>query len=310
MKTAWIFAGQGAQSVGMGKDFYDQYPTFRKMMDTPVLDFDLKQLCFEENSLLNNTAYAQSCIFAVSAGMAQLLKEEGLVPEAVLGLSLGEYTAYWCADSFDFEAGLQLTRQRGMLMDRALPEGEGAMAAILMLDEAKIKQACHEASPYGIVEIANYNAPGQIVITGQTQAVLKTMEICLEKGARRTIRLQVSGAFHSSLLQDAAKQLEEVLNQTKIEGPRLPVVSNCTGRFEKEPVRSLLKRQLTSSVYFENSIRMLVEQGFTTFVEIGPGKTCSSFVKKISPEAQTYNVGNVETFKQVVAALKGENHGE
>lgn len=306
MKLALMFAGQGAQSVGMGKEFYETSPSFKTKWDQIELDFNLKQLCFDgPQEQLNDTEYCQSCLFALDALIFDELRNAGVHVDCAAGLSLGEYNAYYAAGAMTFEDGLNLTRKRGKIMKEALPSGTGMMAAVLHLEEDKIKQAI--ASVKGLVEIANYNAPGQIVISGETKAVEQAMEACVQLGARRVIPLAVSGAFHCSLLKDAAQKLEEELLQIPFRAPSFPVYNNISGDQSDLPIVEILKRQIASSVYFEKTIRTMIDEGVDTFIEIGPGKTIAGFIRKINPEVTVYNISTPAQLNEAVSHIKGEN---
>lgn len=281
MKIAFLFSGQGAQYVGMGKEIYEQYPIAKEIYDQIEVDFDVKKVSFEgPEEMLQDTAYTQSCIFAHSCAVAAVLKEKGIVPEGLAGLSLGEYGAYAYGSTFSIKDGAKILRERGKLMAHSLPAGTTGMAAVLMLDEDKILQACKEASDEGIVEIANYNCPGQIAITGEKKALEKAMALCSEYGARKVIPLAVSGAFHSSLLKDASIELKQVLDNFDIQPSTLPIYNNISGNVESGDIKDILMKQICNSVYFTQTIEHMHADGFDTFIEVGPGKALSSFVKK------------------------------
>lgn len=302
MKLAFMFVGQGAQKVGMGKDFYDRFPEVRALYDNAELDFDIKKLCFEgPDEQLTDTAYVQSCLLLTSYAMAKCLRSEGIVPEAVCGLSLGEYTALTDAGALSLEEALVVTRKRGELMAHALPAGTGMMAAVMGAEESLVQEACAAAG--GICEVANYNCPGQIVISGEKAAVEAACAYLKEKGVRRVIPLKVSGAFHSSLLKPAAKELADVLEGVNIAEPQLPVITNTSGDYLAGDIAANLTRQMYSSVYFEKGIRRLLADGYDTFVEVGPGKALSGFVKKIDRAVQVMNVEDLDSFAAVVDAL-------
>lgn len=302
MKLGFLFAGQGAQYVGMGKDLYDNFPAAKKVYDSVNLDFDLKKTCFEgPKEVLNDTAYTQSCIFTTSMAIAETLKEKEIIPEYVAGLSLGEYSALSFAEAFDINTGAKITRKRGEIMANALPEGTTGMVAILNLDEAIIKEVCEEVSKtHGVCSIANYNCPGQIVITGENEAIKKASEILLEKGARRAMPLNVSGAFHSILLEDASKELEKVLSAENINQPKIKVVYNISGKEETDDLISILTKQIKSSVYFMQSIQYMIDKGVDTFIEIGPGSSLKSFVRKVNRDVKVYNADNVKSIEKIL----------
>lgn len=281
MKTAFLFSGQGAQYIGMGKELYTQYACAREVFDQVELDFDVKDVCFHGPSdRLHDTQYAQACIFVVSMACARVLQEYGITPNVCAGLSLGEYSALCYGGAFDVKTGARIVRERGMLMANALPKGTSAMAAVLMLDKVYIQKACQEVAHVGVCEIANYNCPGQIVITGEKKAVEEASKRCLEKGARRVLPLEVSGAFHSSLLKDAGMKLYDVLTSYTMQPSSIPVYNNITGCVEQGAIADILSKQLSSSVYFEQTIHNMIQDGVTHFIEVGPGKVVSGFVKK------------------------------
>lgn len=308
MKTAFLFSGQGAQHPGMGKDLYDNYAIVRAIFDSSTLDFDVKQLCFEgPKETLDDTQYAQPAIFLHSMACATLLRSFGVEADVCAGLSLGEYSALCYANAFSIEDGTKIVAQRGKIMANALPSGISSMAAILMLEEAKILQACEEVKALGVCEIANYNCPGQIVITGHKAAVEAASKRCLELGARRVIPLQVSGAFHSSLLLDAAKELRKVLAQYNIKQPSIPVYHNISGKPEKTDLNTILSKQIAHSVYFAQTIEHMLEDGVDTFIEVGPGKAVSGFVKKCCKghDVKILHVEDEASLKECLNALKG-----
>lgn len=310
MKTAFLFSGQGAQYVGMGKELYETQPIVKEIFDTIDVDFDLKSLCFEgPQEQLQDTAYAQVCIFVISCAIAEVLRARGIVADGCAGLSLGEYSAYAYANSFTLQEGATLTRERGKLMAHSLPAGTSAMAAIMMLEETQIKQACErvEAENLGVCEIANYNCPGQIVITGDKKAVEACMEYCKELGARRCVALNVSGAFHSSLLQDAAITLGDVLDTCTLHEPTMPIYNNISGKEEQGSIKEILMKQICNSVYFEQTILHMYEDGYRRFVEIGPGKAVSGFVKKTlkgKEDIELYQIENQATLDALIQKVE------
>lgn len=308
MTTAFLFAGQGSQIVGMAKDFYDHCPESRELMDSLTCDYDIKKLCFEgPQESLNDTAYAQSSIVAASLTILEAIKTKGIQGDVCAGLSLGEYSALCYAGAMDAQSAIDIVRQRGILMANALPAGTTGMSAVLGLSAEKIEEVCKEIQSKGLVlEIANYNCPGQIVVTGQKEALEKAEALLMEKGARRVLPLTVSGAFHSSLLQDASLELEKVLQQSKLSLPKIPVYHNISG--DKENVSStndlieILKQQICHSVRFEQTIHNMIRDGVDTFVEIGPGKTLSGFVRKVDRSVKVYTINTVKDLEGMVEA--------
>ncbi len=306
MKIGFIFAGQGAQKVGMGKELYDNYSVAKAVYDSVKLDYDVKQLCFEgPEDMLNDTAYAQSAILTTSLAIASVVSSYGITPDYVAGLSLGEYSALAYAGAFSYKDAAYITRQRGQLMANALPAGTSGMAAVLNLDETLIQDICEQLTNQGeLCQIANYNCPGQIVITGTSKAMELAAPLLIEKGARRVIPLNVSGAFHSSLLKEAGSELREVLETIEMEKPKLPVVYNVSGQESETPLMDLLEQQIQSSVRFSQSISYMIAQGVTTFIEIGPGSTLKGFVRKINRDVNVYSVEDVASLEAMIKEVK------
>lgn len=299
MKIAFLFAGQGSQEVGMGQSLYEQYPCVREIYDAIDLDIDVKKLCFEgPKELLDDTANAQSCIVATSLAIASILKEKGIQPDFVAGLSLGEYSALSYAGVMSVKDACEITRQRGLIMAHALPKGTTKMVAVMGMDEGIILECCLKAG----AEIANYNCPGQIVITGSNDCVDKTCELLQAQGCRRLIPLNVSGAFHSSLLTEASQQLEKVLAHYTFKQPTIPVVYNVSGK-EERPIKDLLKEQMKSSVRFMQSIDYMISQGVDTFIEIGPGRSLSGFVRRINKNVAAYSVNDEASIEKLMKEL-------
>ncbi|MFV0382370.1 MAG: ACP S-malonyltransferase [Breznakia sp.] len=309
MKIAFLFAGQGAQYIGMGKTFYQKYGSSKAFYDDIKLDFDVKQTCFEGPvEILNDTAYAQSCILATSLAIAKALDTYHIIPAYVAGLSLGEYSALTYAQALTPADALEIVRQRGQIMANALPAGSSKMAAVLNSDIAAIEAVCQEVhQENSVCEIANYNSPAQTVITGSSDAIDKASALLLTKGVRRVIPLQVSGAFHSSLLLDASKKLKEVLDRYVLKTPRIPVVFNVSGDDSCASLQDNLLEQLYSSVKFMQSVEFMIAQGVDTFVEIGPGNVLSGFVRRINKDVKTYSIDSVESIEQFVEEVK---HGK
>lgn len=307
-KTAFIFPGQGAQYIGMGKEFYETIPACKEVYElaSQATGLDVAALCFEENDKINITEYTQICMVATEAAIITALQEKGYKPDVTAGLSLGEYGALIASGVLKMEDAFKTVRKRGIYMQEAVPTG-GAMAAVLGLDAAVIKQACNETE--GIVSIANYNCPGQIVITGEEAAVQAAGEKCKEAGAKRVIPLNVSGPFHSAMLTEAGKKLGSELEKVEVLDFTIPYLANVTADYvtEKEAVKPLLERQVSSSVRWQQTIERMITDGIEEFVEIGPGKTLSGFMKKINREVAVCNIDKLEDFQNFIATHSVEN---
>lgn len=303
MKLGFLYAGQGSQIPGMGRDLYEEYPQFRAVFDSVKLDFDLKKACFEGENL-DETEYTQPCMVAFACGLTTILKDAGIKPAIAAGLSLGEYSALCAAGVWDYHTAIALARFRGQAMTKAVVGIESEMMAILALDRIKLQSACDQASDLGVVSIANYNYPGQLVIAGEKAAVEKAAALAKELGARRAIPLKTSGPFHTKLLEPASKALRGRFQSVSFGKMRFPVYFNCLGgpMGEGDTIQSLLEKQVMSSVYMEDSIRRMAEARVDAFVEIGPGKVLSGFVRKTVPGVKCYAVTTVED----VAAIKEE----
>lgn len=303
MKLGFLYAGQGSQHPGMGKDLYEAYPAFREVFDSvqAELAFDLKATCFEDpDGVLNQTRYTQPCMVAFAVGLTALLEEKGIVPSAAAGLSLGEYSALHAADVFDAETAVRLVAFRGKAMEEAARAHDSAMIAVLGLDREPLQAACNEAADLGVVTIANYNCPGQLVIGGDRAAVEKAAALAKERGAKRCLPLKVSGPFHTPLMAPAGEALEGYFQNVSFREPQIPVVFNCLGweKTAEDRIPSLLVRQVQGSVYMEDSIDYMAGMGLDALVEIGPGKALSGFVKKTVPG---FPVHAVETVADVEA---------
>jgi len=308
MKLAFLYAGQGSQHPGMGRAFYESSPLFRQAYDGAPVDFDLTETCLDDpQGVLNQTAYTQPCLVAFAVGVTKLLKAAGLRPDYCAGLSLGEYSALHCAGVLDDETAISLAAFRGRAMAQAAQGVESAMMAVLNLDRAALSECCREASDLGVVEIANYNCPGQLVIGGEQAAVDKAAALAKELGAKRCLPLKVSGPFHTSLLAPAGDALREKFRETAFGAMRIPVLFNCLGREmgPEDTIPALLGKQVQTSVYMEDTIRRLAELGVDTIVEIGPGKALIGFVKKTAPAIKTYAVETCADLDALSAALKG-----
>jgi len=306
-KTALLFAGQGAQVVGMGQDMAEQYPSAKALFDraNETLSCDLAQICFEgPEDTLTQTENAQPGIFLVSWVAFELLKEQvpELAFESTAGLSLGEFTALTAAGVMSFEDGLSVVRQRGRFMQEACDATEGGMAAVIGIDEALTREVCEAAD----VELANLNCPGQLVISGALASIEKACELAKEKGAKRALLLPVAGAYHSRLMKSASSKLESVLHEVELNLPGVPVISNVTAQPHATAGEILqrLVEQVTSSVLWEASMRYLVEQGFTRFIELGPGNALNSFMRRIDRDLEVYNISDCESLEKTVNALK------
>ena len=309
VKLAFLYAGQGAQHVGMGRDLYEIYPAFRQVLDSAPVDFDLKKLCFYgPEDQLNDTRYTQPCMVAFAAGVTALLREAGITPDYAAGLSLGEYSALQCAGVFDAKTAISLVAFRGQAMADAVQGRPCGMAAVLGMDRDALKAVCAEASDAGVVECTNFNCPGQIVISGDAAAVDKAGELAKAAGAKRVLPLKVSGPFHTSLMAPAGDALREKFQSVDFGAMEIPVLFNCLGdlKGEADTIPNLLEQQVQSSVYLEDTIRRLGELGVDTVVEIGPGRTLSGFVKKTVKGIKCYPVETAEELQAAVAALRGE----
>ena len=310
MKLAILYAGQGSQHAGMGADLYEGSPVFRAVFDqaAEALDFDLKTTCFTDPyGVINQTQYTQPCMVAFAVGVTAMLAEAGITPDYAAGLSLGEYSALECAGVFDAKTAVELVAFRGKAMAKASEGLDCGMTAVLMLDRETLQRCCDEAASLGVVQICNYNCPGQLVIGGEKAAVDKAAELAKAAGAKRCLPLKVSGPFHTSLMHPAGDALAEKFQTIDFKPMKLPVLFNCLGRekAESDSIPALLEKQVQSSVYLEDTIRRLAELGVDTVIEVGPGKAISGFVKKTVGSAITcLNIETMADFEAAVANLK------
>lgn len=306
-KTVFMFPGQGSQYIGMGKEFYEQIPICKEVYDlaSEVTGLDIPALCFEENEKLNITEYTQICMLATEAAIYMALEQNGYQPDVTAGLSLGEYGALIASGVMTAEEAFELVRKRGIFMQEAVPAG-GAMAAVLGLDAAAIEQICRETAEQtgSEVSIANYNCPGQIVISGQEEAVHLAGETCKASGAKRVVPLKVSGPFHSKMLRGAGEKLKEELKKVEISDSFVPYIANVTADYvtKKEEVKPLLASQVSSSVRWQQTIERLLADGADEFVEIGPGRTLSGFVKKVNRDVKVSSIDKMEDFIQFIGS--------
>ena len=312
MKIGFIFSGQGAQYVGMGKELYENFQSFRSICEraNEALDFDITNLMFDgEKEQLNITENTQPAILTMSAGILSILKEKGIEAEAVAGLSLGEYSALYASSAIDFETCVKLVNKRGHYMQEAVPLGVGGMAAIIGLSEEKLKECLVEARKYGVVEISNYNTPKQLVIGGEAKAVEVAIELCKEAGARRAVPLKVSGPFHTPLLEEASVNLAKELNNIEFQDMKIPVLTNVTAEViaDSSEIKDLLIKQVKSSVKWSETIRNMIDMGIDTFIEIGPSRTLSGFLRDIDRNVTSFNVEDMKSLNKTLEGIMVRN---
>ncbi len=304
-KIAFIYPGQGAQVCGMGQEFYEQTEIGKQVFDlaTELLGFSVPELCFTENDRLDITEYTQAAMVTASIAMTKVLESKGVKPDVPAGLSLGEYCSLYAAGVMSEADAIATVRQRGILMQEEVPAGQGAMAAILAMDAAAIEEVIADMDG---VQIANYNCPGQIVISGKKEAVENACEKLKEAGAKRAIMLNVSGPFHSRMLSGAGEKLGTVLEKVEVHTPEIPYVANVTAAYvtDAAEVKPLLMKQVSSSVRWQQSVEAMIKDGVDTFIEIGPGKTLTGFMKKIDRTVKVMNIEKLEDVDRVAEALK------
>lgn len=307
-KLAFMFPGQGSQRVGMGQDLAEEYDvvaqTFAESND--ILDIEVQELCFSgPEDKLTETSNTQPAILTTSIAFYRLLQEEGITPDVVAGHSLGEYAALVAAGVLDFAQGLKLVRKRGELMSQADPEGKGTMAAVIGLNGSEVEEVCEQGSEYGIVEPANYNCPGQIVVSGEKKAVEKTTELAKEAGAKKAVVLNVSGPFHSSLMESAGEKLADYLADLKFQEPEIPVVPNVNAEPTTDPaeIKAALIKQMSGAVRWEESIQYLIDDDVETFVEVGPNRVLKGFMRRIDRSVTALNVRNQRSLQKTKKKL-------
>ena len=307
-KLAFIFPGQGAQYIGMGKELYDNYDSASQIFETASqsLEFDLVKMVFEGNQdTLTITENTQPAILATSIACLKVLSERKITPDYVAGLSLGEYSAHVASNSIEFSDAVKLVRKRGKFMQEAVPEGKGTMAAIIGLENEQVIDLCHQASKYGIVEPANFNCPGQVVISGEILAIEEAIEIAQLMNAKRALKLAVSAPFHCSMLVNAGNMLKCELANIEIKDMQIPVVTNVTGEIvnNKSEIKDLLINQVSKSVLWEKSIKTMILNGVDTFIEVGPGKVLGGFIRKIDKDVNIMNVEDIESLEKTLEKL-------
>lgn len=308
MKLGFIFPGQGAQSVGMGKDLYEKYEQIREFYKkaSQVSKIDIAKLTFDaEESELFQTKNTQIAILTMSIAILEVLKQNNIMPEYTAGLSLGEYSALYCGGAIDFENVIKIVKKRGELMQNLVPEGYWSMAAVLGLEDSVVDEICKSVKD-GFVVPANYNCPGQVAISGDKLGVTSAVEKLKEAGAKRCLELKTAGPFHTVKLQKASDELRKELENIKIETPKIDVIKNIDAKpyLETDDIKEILAKHVISPVKFSDSIKYMMENGVDTFVEIGPGKVLTGFVKKVSKDVKCININDVQSLENALEELR------
>lgn len=311
MKIALLFSGQGVQYAGMGQDLYNYYSESKEVFNKAdkLLDWDVKEVCFQDQKgIINQTRYTQGALFTTSLAAYEVAKAKGIKAEAVLGFSLGEYCALVASGILSFEDALKLVDQRAQFMDACAQQSEGKMAAVIGLENDIVEEVCKVVSESGkIVVPANDNCPGQVVISGEKAAVEEAMPLLKEKGARRVMPLNTSGAFHSPMMEEAAKNMKQAVESVYFNAPTTPIVSNVSAKYmTKEEAQGYIPLQMTQGVRFRESILYLIEQGFDTFIEVGVKKTLCGFVTKINKDVKVLNIEDEESLNKVLSEIGGQ----
>lgn len=304
-KIAFLHPGQGSQKLGMGRSVIESYPPATDILNQAqeILGFDVEKLCSEgPEEKLNRTLNLQPSLLTINWILTKLLKKREIAPQAVAGHSLGEYNALLTAGVIDFPTALKIVKQRAYLMEKAGKEGKGAMAAIIGLEAEKIIEVCKEV---GKAEVVNFNCPGQVVVSGCKKKVVEAMEKLKKLGAKKVVSLPVSGAFHSFLMRNAAKEFSSFLDKFSFNDPALPVVSNATGRYatSANQIKNNLKLQMDHPVLWEKGMRVLLDEGFNTFVEVGPGKVLQGLMRRINRKVAIIGVENIKSANQLVSLI-------